>query len=316
MSTITAKDGTTIYYKDWGNGPVVLAGPSLVTSVPTIDEVLHDHAAELGRDFVAYRNHAYRVVNLCAAIVQDRVDLEKVAVAAVFHELGIWTNQTFDCIASSVALAREYLAIHGRGAWIAEIERMIADHHKVTPSDANHDWLVEPFRRAVWIDVTRGLTTFGLPRPLVRSVLAGWPSAGFHWCLVQLTLERFGTHPQWAAISSVATKVGCTAETLRSWVRQAKRDAGRRPGLTMDERRRLKELERENRELRRANEILKKASAYFAQAESPSAGTGSSFEVEGCHRPPGTAETTSGFGSVGRVWMAADRSDPDVGSAR
>jgi transposase len=72
---------------------------------------------------------------------------------------------------------------------------------------------------------------------------------------------------QWAAIRSIATKIGCTAETLRNWVRQAERDAGRRPGLTSDERQRLKDLERENFQLRRANEILKKASAYFAQAE-------------------------------------------------
>ena len=72
---------------------------------------------------------------------------------------------------------------------------------------------------------------------------------------------------QWAAMVSIAEKIGCTAETLRKWVRQAERDEGRRPGLSTEERQRLKELERENRELRRANEILRKASAYFAQAE-------------------------------------------------
>jgi transposase len=72
---------------------------------------------------------------------------------------------------------------------------------------------------------------------------------------------------QWATICSVATKIGCTSETLRSSVRQAERDQGRRQGLTSDDRDRLKALERENRELRRANEILRKASAYFAQAE-------------------------------------------------
>jgi transposase len=72
---------------------------------------------------------------------------------------------------------------------------------------------------------------------------------------------------QWAAICSIAEKIGCTAETLRKWVRQVERDEGLRPGLTTDEREHLKELERENRELRRANEILRKASAYFAQAE-------------------------------------------------
>lgn len=72
---------------------------------------------------------------------------------------------------------------------------------------------------------------------------------------------------QWAAIGSIAEKIGCTKETLRNWVRQAERNQGKRPGLTSDERERLKTLERENRELRRANEILRKASAFFAQAE-------------------------------------------------
>ena len=71
-----------------------VAGPSLLTSVPTIDEVLHDHASELGHDFIAYRNHVYRVVNLCARHCERAmVELEKIAVAAVFHDLGIWTNQ-------------------------------------------------------------------------------------------------------------------------------------------------------------------------------------------------------------------------------
>ena len=85
---------------------------------------------------------------------------------------------------------------------------------------------------------------------------------------VRMVLEHEGQHEsQWSAISSIAEKIGCSAETLRKWLRQAERDQGRRPGLTTAERERLKELERENRELRRANEILRKASAYFAQAE-------------------------------------------------
>ncbi len=85
---------------------------------------------------------------------------------------------------------------------------------------------------------------------------------------VRMVWEHESEHAsQWAAISSIAGKMGCTAETLRKWVRQAERDQGRRPGLTTDERARLKDLERENRELKRANEILRKASAFFAQAE-------------------------------------------------
>ena len=85
---------------------------------------------------------------------------------------------------------------------------------------------------------------------------------------IRMVFEHAAEHrSQWAAIRSVAEKIGCANEVLRRWVRQAERDAGHRPGLTTDERQRLKELERENVELKRANEILRKASAYFAQAE-------------------------------------------------
>ena len=85
---------------------------------------------------------------------------------------------------------------------------------------------------------------------------------------VRLVQEAQKDHQsQWAAIQSVAEKIGCTHETLRRWVRQDERDSGIRSGPTTDERERLKQLERENRELKRANEILRKASAFFAQAE-------------------------------------------------
>ena len=81
---------------------------------------------------------------------------------------------------------------------------------------------------------------------------------------VRMVREQAREHASaWAAMCSVAAKVGCTAETLRQWVRQAERDRGERGGLTSEERARLKALERENRELRQANEILRKASAYF-----------------------------------------------------
>jgi transposase-like protein len=85
---------------------------------------------------------------------------------------------------------------------------------------------------------------------------------------VRLVREQQPEHgSQWAAIQAIASKLGCSAETLRTWVRRAERDSGERPGLTSNERERLLVLERENRELKRANEILRKASAFFAQAE-------------------------------------------------
>ena len=85
---------------------------------------------------------------------------------------------------------------------------------------------------------------------------------------VRMVLEQQTEHSsQWAAIQSIASKLGCTSETLRRWVRRAESDQGIRNGMTSDDRERLKKLERENRELKRANEILRKASAFFAQAE-------------------------------------------------
>lgn len=85
---------------------------------------------------------------------------------------------------------------------------------------------------------------------------------------VRLVFEQIkGNEPTWPVIVSVATKIGCTAETLRRWVRQAELDTGKREGMTTDERQELKRLQRENRELKKANEILRLASAFFAQAE-------------------------------------------------
>jgi HD domain len=166
----------------------------LVRQISILDKVLDDHAAELGGDFTAYRNHAYRVVNICVALSPDGPEhLEKIAIAAAFHDLGIWTDHTFDYIPPSIRLARAHLIASSQATWISEITEMILQHHKITPYRG--DALVEEFRCADWTDVSSGLIRFGIPREHVKEVLSTWPDSGFHKRLLVLGLHRLRTNP-------------------------------------------------------------------------------------------------------------------------
>jgi predicted metal-dependent HD superfamily phosphohydrolase len=164
--------------------------------VPALEAILGAHVAQLGGDFTGYRNHTYRVLNLCGAL-QDGADdaQEKIAVAAAFHDLGIWTDGTFDYLAPSAQRAEAHLRSRGNAAWIPEVTQMILQHHKVRPAEARGGTLVEAFRRADWIDVSRGAIRFGVSRQFVRELYAAWPSAGFHWRLVQFSWRRLLAHP-------------------------------------------------------------------------------------------------------------------------
>jgi hypothetical protein len=168
----------------------------LLTEISLLDEVFEAHAVELGGDFTADRNHAYRVVNLCVALSPgEPAQLEKIATAAAFHDLGIWTDCTFDYLGPSAELACAHLTRAGREEWAPEVTEMIFEHHKISPYRGQRHRLVEPLRRADWVDVSKGLITFGLPRELLREVFSTWPSVGFHKRLVRLGLNRLRTHP-------------------------------------------------------------------------------------------------------------------------
>jgi len=163
---------------------------------PVVEAVLAVHAGALGTDAFAYRHHVYRVLNLCAAQLPGEPEqLDKIAIAAAFHDLGIWAAGTFDYIEPSVRLARDHLVAIQRADWTREVTAMIREHHKVSRYRGDEGRLVEPFRRADWADVSLGLIRNGLPRSLVRQLFAMWPSAGFHRRLVQLELHRLRTHP-------------------------------------------------------------------------------------------------------------------------
>jgi hypothetical protein len=168
----------------------------LLTRIDLLDELLERHRAELGADFTAYRNHCARVVNFCAALSSGEAEpLRKMAIAAAFHDLGIWTDQTFDYLPPSERLAEDYLRGEGKPEWIGEVRAMIGQHHKITPYRSEPAVLVEAFRKADMVDVSMGLVRYGLPQTQVKEVLAAFPNAGFHKRLVQLFGQRLRTKP-------------------------------------------------------------------------------------------------------------------------
>jgi hypothetical protein len=168
----------------------------LLEHIALVDEILGAHAGVLGADFDAYRNHVYRVSNLCLLLAQGAaLSIDRLAVTAAFHDLGIWTHDTFDYIPPSLELARKHLAERGQEAWEPEVGAAIERHHQLRACAAGDAALVELFRRADWIDVTLGLRSFGLPKAVMRELFSHFPDAGFHKRLVQLTLKRTLRHP-------------------------------------------------------------------------------------------------------------------------
>ncbi len=120
---------------------------------------------------------------------------EAIAVAAVFHDLGIWSDGTFDYLAPSGRRAAEHLAARGPSAHSDQVDRMIAFHHAMTSCRATAGPLAEAFRQADLIDVTLGALRFGLPRAFVREARAAFPNAGFHRCLLRVGAGWMARHP-------------------------------------------------------------------------------------------------------------------------
>ncbi|MEI6639954.1 MAG: HD domain-containing protein [Chlorobium sp.] len=168
----------------------------VMTTYALLDDLLLGYKELLGGDYDSYRNHCMRVFNFCRAFAGDSADAaNKIALAALFHDLGIWSDITFDYIVPSQLLARRYLEKCGRVDWIDEIEAMIGEHHKLTRYRVNPLWLVESFRKADWIDISGGMLRFRLPDDYVTDVLEAFPNEGFHKKLAQLSVDRLKTHP-------------------------------------------------------------------------------------------------------------------------
>ena len=171
--------------------------PAVNCACSLLENILSEFRTELAGDFRAYEHHCKRALLLAVKLLSHGelapFALEKLAIAAAFHDLGIWTAHTFDYLAPSCGLAAAYLQQHGHDEWRTEIEGMINWHHKVTR--VNGLPLAEVFRRADWCDVTLGVRRFGLARAEFQEIRRAYANAGFHRRLCQFTWERWKHHP-------------------------------------------------------------------------------------------------------------------------
>lgn len=175
----------------------------IVEKHPEIESLLEPWSTVIGSDFAGYKGHVYRVFHYCLALVRygEADDVSKIAIAAVHHDLGIWSHKTMDYLGPSVELASRHLDAAGRTAWTVEVSEMILNHHKIRPFRISGpareiERLVEPFRRADLIDVSLGRVRFGLDRAYIRDVKAAHPAGGFYGRILRLIAGYGLRHPR------------------------------------------------------------------------------------------------------------------------
>ena len=162
-----------------------------------LDELLRIWQPQIGDAYTAYRNHCQRMAAFTLALMPSPTDddRKKVAIAACFHDLGIWSDGTIDYLPPSSRRARDYLQANGLDAWIVEVELMIDEHHKLRAfKDATYP-LVEAFRKADLVDLSFGAIAFGLPSAQVKAIRTALPNSGFHKFLMGLAGRWFRQHP-------------------------------------------------------------------------------------------------------------------------
>ena len=161
----------------------------------TIEKVLQENRNCLQGHYDKYNNHVYRVYHLCLKIDGQTENADKYAIAAVFHDLSIWTHQTFDYLEPSIIQASDYLDKIGKPEWKNEIACMIDMHHKRSRYSGQNEKTVETFRRADWIDVTKGIINFKIDRKEIRELQKKFPNLGFHGFLAKQSFKNFLRHP-------------------------------------------------------------------------------------------------------------------------
>lgn len=169
----------------------------LMVEPPSVESLLEPYREDLGRHYAAYRNHVLRQLALCDLLGVDQTDPDTriaLKVAAVFHDLGIWTERTWDYIEPSLDLAEHWLMDNGRDDLKPIVARLIREHHGLSARGEAKD-PVEVFRRADVIEVWFGLRRYGLPYAEYRKQLKLHPEAGLHTMIVTKFFKNLVRHP-------------------------------------------------------------------------------------------------------------------------
>jgi HD superfamily phosphodiesterase len=167
---------------------------NLIVTNNTIDTILHSFQLELGKNYVSYRNHVYRVYNFSLPFVNSEEDTEKIATAAAFHDIGIWTNKTLDYLKPSAELAKAYCRKqHFNNSVTEEIEFIIDNHHKLSRVKSSN--LAEIFRKADLTDLTFGLLSKEYTQEDIRTIRNVFPNKGFHLFLIKLFFKNLIKNP-------------------------------------------------------------------------------------------------------------------------
>lgn len=159
-----------------------------------IDELLKPFKKVLNTDYEIYRNHVYRIYNYCILLDNLPENSIKYQIAAVYHDIGIWTH-SFDYLEPSIKLVTDYLIKSNQKELVEEITLMIDNHHKISAYSDKFTKTVEVFRKADWIDVSMGLLRFNLEKAPFIEVRTAYSVKGFHWFLVKQFLKYFIKHP-------------------------------------------------------------------------------------------------------------------------
>lgn len=166
--------------------------------IQTIQEA---YRSIIGKDFIGYQNHCIRMAGCCLALLlqQEKVidvdAVEKIAIAAVFHDIGIWTANTIDYLEPSITPMMEYLAEQQKEQWSDEIRVMILEHHKITTTQYPQYPLVEIFRKADLADFSLGFVRSGVPKATIQFLKRKYPNAGFHKRLIELAVSNLPKSP-------------------------------------------------------------------------------------------------------------------------